>query len=92
MLKWLRNRLNSSYLDISSNTIGACETLEGGGVGTTGEGVGDGAGAGGRQAGLFIFGGYAPFGPAEMDLVRSRAGFAAAARLTVGASPTTDEA
>ena len=89
-----RNRFNISYLGISSSTRGASETLEGGGVGTTGEGDGDvldGAGAGWQCADIFVFAGCPPFGPNEAALVRTREGFATAAGLTAGAAPTTDE-
>ena len=89
-----RNRFNISYLGISSSTRGASETLEGGGVGTTGEGdcdAEDGAGAGRRCAGLFVFAGCPPFGPSEAALVRTREGFGTAAGLIAGLAPTTDE-
>ena len=83
-------RFNFSYLDILSSTFGAPETLVGGGVEATGEGVEDAGGCGGRLTGLFIFGGCVPFGPTETALVRTRAG-GTAAGLTAGAAPTTDE-
>ena len=86
-----RNRLNISYLGISSSTRGASGTLEGGGVGMTGEGMEDGAGAGWRFAALFVFGGCAPFGPNETALVRTPAGFGTAAGLTAGAATTIAE-
>ena len=86
-----RNRFDFSYLDILSSTFGAPETLVGGGVETTGEGVEDGGGCGGRLTGLFIFGVCVPFGPNEPALVRTGEGFGTAAGLTVGAAPTTDE-
>ena len=83
-------RFNFSYLDILSSTFGAPETLVGGGVETTGEGVEDGGGCGGRLTGLFIFGGCVPFGPNETALVRTRAG-GTAAGLTAGAATTIAE-
>ena len=83
-----RNRFNFSYLDILSSTFDAPETLVGGGVETTGEGVEDGGG--GRLTGLFIFGGCDPFGPNETALVRTRAG-GTAAGLTAGAATTIAE-
>ena len=79
-----RNRFTFSYLDIFSCTFGAPETLVGGGVETTGEGVEDGGGGGARLTGLFVFGGCDPFGPNETALVRTRASFGNAAGLTAG--------
>ena len=60
-----RNKFSISYLGISSSTRGASETLEGGGVGTTAEGDGDtldGAWAGWRCAGLFVFAAFGGLG------------------------------